>query len=219
MFWKKSCKVWEKIYAAINGYNSSKFDIDGLVQDCSNSIANALELLQSCTKPSILWRPVTWPRIRSHRSVTRGWRIPTFQFVSIASPVLCTDFRPRGEAVRPTAKKAGSTARPVLRTIAFSMEYACHWNENIFVLMKLSSLTALEVVLLTTSSAPNDKHFVKMIFFQWLPINLYGYVLLKRPHPSGLSHQRTGQVFGVRDFEDWVTVCRALKFKPAAAYI
>ena len=24
---------------------------DGLVQDCSNSIANALELLQSCTKP------------------------------------------------------------------------------------------------------------------------------------------------------------------------
>ena len=27
--------------------------IDGLVQNCSNSIANALELLQSCTKPSI----------------------------------------------------------------------------------------------------------------------------------------------------------------------
>ena len=25
--------------------------VDGLVQDCSNSIANALELLQSCTKP------------------------------------------------------------------------------------------------------------------------------------------------------------------------
>ena len=25
-----------------------KYDIDGLVQDCSNSIANALELLQSC---------------------------------------------------------------------------------------------------------------------------------------------------------------------------
>ena len=27
--------------------------IDGLVQDCSNSSANALELLQSCTKPWI----------------------------------------------------------------------------------------------------------------------------------------------------------------------
>ena len=28
-------------------------NIDDLVQDCSNSIANALELLQSCTNPSI----------------------------------------------------------------------------------------------------------------------------------------------------------------------
>ena len=27
--------------------------IDGLVQDCNNSIASALELLQSCTKPSM----------------------------------------------------------------------------------------------------------------------------------------------------------------------
>ena len=27
--------------------------LDGLVQDRSNSIANAMELLQSCTKPSI----------------------------------------------------------------------------------------------------------------------------------------------------------------------
>ena len=27
--------------------------VDGLVQDCSNSIANALELLQSCTMPSM----------------------------------------------------------------------------------------------------------------------------------------------------------------------
>ena len=33
------------------------FHIHGLMQDCSNSIANALELLQSCAKPSIydLW--------------------------------------------------------------------------------------------------------------------------------------------------------------------
>ena len=33
--------------------NKQVYYIDGLVQDCSNSIANALELLQSCTKPSI----------------------------------------------------------------------------------------------------------------------------------------------------------------------
>ena len=30
-----------------------KTDIDGLVQDRSISIANALEILRSCTKPSI----------------------------------------------------------------------------------------------------------------------------------------------------------------------
>ena len=29
------------------------YHIDGLVQDSSNSIANALELLQSCTKPLV----------------------------------------------------------------------------------------------------------------------------------------------------------------------
>ena len=29
-----------------------KDQVDGLVQDCSNSIANAMELLQSYTKPS-----------------------------------------------------------------------------------------------------------------------------------------------------------------------
>ena len=34
-------------------YLNEKFYIDGLAQDCCNSIANALELLQSCTKPSI----------------------------------------------------------------------------------------------------------------------------------------------------------------------
>ena len=36
----------------------SKFsnkNIDGLVQDCSISSANALEILQSCIKPSILF--------------------------------------------------------------------------------------------------------------------------------------------------------------------
>ena len=30
---------------------AGKYDIDGSVQNCSNYIANSLELLQSCTKP------------------------------------------------------------------------------------------------------------------------------------------------------------------------
>ena len=32
-----------------------EYHIDGLVQACSNSIADALELLQSCAKPSIYY--------------------------------------------------------------------------------------------------------------------------------------------------------------------
>ena len=34
-------------------FSPGKIYINGLVQDCSNSSANALELLQSCAKPSI----------------------------------------------------------------------------------------------------------------------------------------------------------------------
>ena len=36
------------------GHKPSPEPINGLVQDCSNSSADALELLQSCTKPSKL---------------------------------------------------------------------------------------------------------------------------------------------------------------------
>ena len=42
--------------------------IDDLVQDCSNSIANALELLQSCTKPSICDQVKSYRLIRTVKS-------------------------------------------------------------------------------------------------------------------------------------------------------
>ena len=42
---------------ATNSWSWSDAYIDGLVQDCSNSNANALELLQSCTK-SLIWLSV-----------------------------------------------------------------------------------------------------------------------------------------------------------------
>ena len=41
--------TWLEIFEACHWVQ----DIDGLVQDCSNSSAVAMELLQSCTKPSI----------------------------------------------------------------------------------------------------------------------------------------------------------------------
>ena len=39
---------------------SCRANIDGLVQDCSNPIANALELLQSCTEQPISCLLITW---------------------------------------------------------------------------------------------------------------------------------------------------------------
>ena len=44
-----------------------------------------------------------------------------------------------------------------------------HWNENVVILMKFSSLAALEVVILTTFSAASDENFIKMktFPFQW----------------------------------------------------
>ena len=44
--------IYTTRHQCINSHN--KDQIDGFVQDCSNSIANALELLQSRTKPLIV---------------------------------------------------------------------------------------------------------------------------------------------------------------------
>ena len=40
-----------------------------------------------------------------------------------------------------------------------------HWNENVVILTKFESLAALEVVILTTSSAASDENFIKMKTF------------------------------------------------------
>ena len=45
--------LYSEFIASTVAHNTTEVNIDGLVQDCSNFIANALELLQSCTKPSI----------------------------------------------------------------------------------------------------------------------------------------------------------------------
>ena len=50
-----------------------------------------------------------------------------------------------------------------------SYDMGKHWNKNVVILTKFSSLAALEVVILTTSSAASDEHFIKMktFPFQW----------------------------------------------------
>ena len=42
-----------QVFSEYSGPSTRRVDIDGLAQDCSNSIANALELLQPCVKQSI----------------------------------------------------------------------------------------------------------------------------------------------------------------------
>ena len=48
-----------------------------------------------------------------------------------------------------------------------------HWNENVIILMKVSSLAAPKVVILTTFGAASDEDFIKMktFSFQWLTVN------------------------------------------------
>ena len=41
------------VFIWITQFDVTNVHVNGLVQNCSNSIANALELLQSSTKPSI----------------------------------------------------------------------------------------------------------------------------------------------------------------------
>ena len=54
------------------------FYIEGLVQDCSDSIANALELLQSCIKPSILNYALQGPAYPDGMAVAVGGCIQVF---------------------------------------------------------------------------------------------------------------------------------------------
>ena len=45
--------IWLDVLLMTKQRATSKYDIDGLVQDSSFSIANAMEILQSCTNPSM----------------------------------------------------------------------------------------------------------------------------------------------------------------------
>ena len=57
-------------------------DIDGLVQDCSNSSALAKELLQSCTEPSILsyFYDIPFVPLQSKHTLTVIWSFNSIAF-------------------------------------------------------------------------------------------------------------------------------------------
>ena len=55
----------------------------------------------------------------------------------------------------------------VLEVNHFISPNVIHWNGNVFILMKFSSLAALKVVKMTTSSAASDENFIKMTTFSF----------------------------------------------------
>ena len=88
--------------------------IDGLVQDCSNSIANAMELLQSCTRASTLWNLLI-----THHSDGLVEERCNSSALAMELPLSCTNpsiltlgpFRPKGYchclhlSIRPSVRK------------------------------------------------------------------------------------------------------------------
>ena len=82
-----STKVFTFAYPFCKFCDSNNGYIDGLVQDCSISIFNALEILQSCTKPSIWY---CLPNIISRgvvfMTLTRLWRSDSLPTASILCP-------------------------------------------------------------------------------------------------------------------------------------
>ena len=62
------------------------YHIDGLVQNCSNSSALAMELLQSCTKPSII--PLTW----AHSFVVFCFVTVMLSGVGVTKPIFSVSF-------------------------------------------------------------------------------------------------------------------------------
>ena len=50
------CRLKNVLFYKLNKAETPTINIDGLVRDCSISIAKAMEILQSCTKPLIYWR-------------------------------------------------------------------------------------------------------------------------------------------------------------------
>ena len=53
------------------------------------------------------------------------------------------------------------------RLCAWDVCYIIHWNENVFILMKSSSLAAPKVVKMTTFGAASDETFIKMMTFSF----------------------------------------------------
>ena len=116
----------------------------GLEQHCINSIANALELLQSWSKPPIYFpeyhpytltrHPVTWATA-NQTCETRGEQLVVMDTEEEKMKVV--------QFLLFEELKEGWVMH-------LFNKYRVHWNENVFIIPKVFSLALLEVVILMT---------------------------------------------------------------------
>ena len=102
------------------------YNIDGLVQDCSNSIANALELLQSCIKPLIYTSMDYWHWFR-------WW--PVICYVPRHHPNRCCQLEPLERTFNPNtdnnshSKECIWNCQCMKRPVAHSLNSTWFWIE------------------------------------------------------------------------------------------
>ena len=79
--------VSSKVSMAINYFKKHPADnIDGLVQERRNSIANALELRLSCTDPSTCYFQNGWRDLEKFLGISKGWQhVVTHIWLNIGS--------------------------------------------------------------------------------------------------------------------------------------
>ena len=116
-----------------------------------------MDLLQSCTKPSAWCLQIVKSSRKSYSNCpfTVVSKLPHIKLFEncLAMPIATENL----------------ILQYHVRLALQIMPWSHHWNENVVILTKFSSLVAVEVVILTTSSAASDESFVKMttFSFQW----------------------------------------------------
>ena len=88
---------------------------------------------------------------------------------------------------------------------SFVQEMIClkHWNGNVVILTKFSSLAALKVVILTTFGAASDENFIKMMTFPFLWIRRQAIIWTNaNVPPIGTPGKTSGEILINTTFSD-----------------
>ena len=122
------------------------------------------KLVPGQTRADVLQRRATWPCRQQIQRPTQEWNVAAiFPSSELALPELThvtAGQRQRNGLNCPLGQP--ETENIVFNIALTNWKSAIHWNGNVIILTKFSSLAALEVVILTTSSAANDENFIQI---------------------------------------------------------